>query len=359
MKSTTESLKKTQDRVTDFTARHDQATSALEAAREKVAQHERPLRSVAFSPDSRYLVTAGDDLLVREYLADDARPQETYTGHVQPLGAATYTPQGQLLSASADGSVRLWQRLGPWQLAAQLGPQADDPLDVSRSPFVDRVLAVAFSPDGRYLAVGGGEPSRSGQLQIWDLHDRTLVREIDDAHSDTVFGVAFSPDGRYLASCAADKFVKVFDAASGSVVRSFEGHTHHVLGVSWNTDAKLLASCGADQVIKLWNFDTGEQQRTIAGFGKQVTSVTFVGDTGATLSASGDKSVRLHTVADGKNTRNFAGGTDFMNAATTTPDGQLIIAAGQDSTLRTWNAADGKPLQTFEPPAADNEQAKK
>ena len=92
-----------------------------------------------------------------------------------------------------------------------------------------------------------------------------------------MFGVDFSRDGKYLASCAADKFVKVFETRTGKQVRSFEGHTHQVLGVSWKADGSLLASAGADNQIKVWNFETGEQQRSIASHTKQVTSIQFLG----------------------------------------------------------------------------------
>ena len=75
------------------------------------------------------------------------------------------------------------------------------------------------------------------------------VREIPDAHSDTVFGVAFSPDGSQIATCGADRFMKVFDVATGQLIRNFEGHTHHVLSVSWRADGRVLATGGADKVF--------------------------------------------------------------------------------------------------------------
>ena len=62
------------------------------------------------------------------------------------------------------------------------------------------VKSVVVAEDGKLLATGGGEPSRSGELKIWNLSDGTLVKAIADAHSDTIFGLDFSPDGKLLAS---------------------------------------------------------------------------------------------------------------------------------------------------------------
>src|SRR5262249_8072274 len=152
--------------------------------------------------------------------------------------------------------------------------------------------------------------SRSGELKIWNVADGSLARALIDAHSDTVFGVEFSPDGTLLASSAADRFVKVFDVATGAHRKSFEGHTHHVLDVTWKWDGKVLASCGADNVIKVWNFLTGDQMRTTQAFGKEVTSLSFAGPTPKVFVGSGDKTVRLVNTDNGAMERTFAGAND-------------------------------------------------
>ena len=139
------------------------------------------------------------------------------------------------------------------------------------------MLALDFSADGKYLATGGGDPSREGELLIWDVEKNSLFRKIEDAHSDTIQAVKFSRDGKYLLTGSADKFAKIFEVASGKLVRSFEGHAHHVMGVAWKADQSQIATAGADNVIKIWDSRTGDQRRTIAGYAKQVSSVEFLG----------------------------------------------------------------------------------
>jgi WD40 repeat protein len=206
------------------------------------------------------------------------------------------------------------------------------------------------------LATGGGVPSRSGEVKIWRVSDSSLVREITPSHSDTVFSLDFSPDGKFLATASADKFVKVFDTASGKLVKQLSGHTHYVLGVSWKADGRLLASSGADKVVKLWTFPAGEQIKTIEGFNKEVTSVRFVGLGGEMLTAAGDTKVRL-LKEDGGTLRDFAGNKGFLFSTAVTPDGQIVLGGGQDSVLRVWNAASGKNLFSLDPPP--NESAPK
>ena len=217
------------------------------------------------------------------------------------------------------------------------------------SVFVDRVLSLAFSPDGTLLAAGGGEASRSGQLTLWNVADGTLVHQFVDAHSDTVYGIDFSADGKLLASASADKFVKVFDVATKQFVRSFEGHTHHVMDVSWKSDRTALASAGADNAIKIWNAETGEQARTIATYTRQVTSLQYVGQQDIVVSSSGDKRVFFHTAGNGSPAREFPGNPDYVYRAATNVEGTIVAAGGEDGVVRVWNAADAAVLANFEP----------
>ncbi|MEO2047018.1 MAG: hypothetical protein ABGX16_10630 [Pirellulales bacterium] len=100
------------------------------------------------------------------------------------------------------------------------------------------MLALDFSPDGKLLAIGSGEPSRGGQISIWNVADGNMITELSQPHEDTVFALAFSPDGQLLASSSADRLMKVVRVSDGQVVRTFEGHTHHALDVAWRANGK-------------------------------------------------------------------------------------------------------------------------
>ena len=178
-----------------------------------------------------------------------------------------------------------------------------------------------------------------------------LVADIKNGHSDTVFGVSFSPDGKMLATCAADKFVKVFEVPSGKFIKSFEGHTHHVLDVGWKADGKLLASAGADNAVKVWDFEKGEQARTINA-ARQAGDAAAVHrqDAASSSRAAATSQVKAWNVDNGGNTRNFAGGTDFLYAIGASPDGAIVAAGGEEGVVRLYNGTNGQLIKTLLPP---------
>ncbi|MCH9655280.1 MAG: hypothetical protein K0U86_24315 [Planctomycetes bacterium] len=319
-----------------------------------------PIKAVAFSEDGKQVVTGDDSQKVRLWNVTTGKELDTLSGHTAGVSSVAYLSKTAVVSGSADKTV-LIQSLQPvWSLIAQLGADAKDPAKVGASPISNRALCLDFSPDGKLLAVGGGDPSRSGEILLWDVATGKVVRKFDSPHSDTVLGIRFSPTGKSLLSGAADKFVKIFDVATGKFVKSFEGHTHHVLDVSWKADESTIVSSGADNVIKVWNIETGEQKRTIKGYSKQVTSISFIGLGANIVSGGGDKTVRMHLTTNGSNFRNLAGSTDYVYSVAGSRDEATVIAGGEDGVLRVWDAKTGKLLSSFNPPAAPaaNQQAK-
>jgi WD40 repeat protein len=329
-----------------------QAEADLQTAKKSAIEFEKAIRAIAFSPDNRTLATAGDDNLLHTWDAENGAPFESFKGHQGPVLTIAFIGRGDLVSGSTDASAIVWDINAEWRLERILGTGD------AASQIVDRVNAVRFSPDSKWLATGSGEPSRSGEIKVFQVADGKLLKDLKNVHSDAVFSLDFSADGKYLASGAADKFVKVVDVATEKIVKSFEGHTHHVLGVSWKRDGRTLASAGADNVIKVWDFITGERKKNVEGFGKEVTAISFIGITDQAVACSGDNQVRT-IKENGDKVRSFDGVNDFMYSVAATPDGKIIIAGGQDSVLRIWNGADGKSIATFAPPAANPKLAVK
>lgn len=323
------------------------AKTDLDAITKTASAAAKPWSGGSFSADGQYLALlneAGEVFVLR------AANGAGLSKH-RISGSAAMTFAGNELVTHAAQTV-LKPVEPTWTLARTIGTAT------AKSPIIGRVYSAAFSPDGKTLATGSGDPSRSGQLVLWNAETGAKLREIYNGHSDIVLGLSFSRDGKWLASGAADKFAKIWDVGSGRKLHSFEGHTHHVMDVTLKPDMRTLLSAGADGIVKVWNLVTGEAQYTIKGYNKEITSVQFVGYDAQFLAGTAESHVRFLDER-GRAKRSFAGAKDFVNAVAATPDGKVVIAGGQDGVLRFWNGADGKLIREFTPPVTAKKVARK
>jgi WD40 repeat protein len=364
----TEALKSAETSAKDAEAEVKKVTQLL-AASEKALADAKAIQAAALQAQKK----DSDDL---------ASASKTLADTVKSLPALLFSPdQRWLIEPQADGSSVVWTvstgvaaakaapKAGPkvtltWKSNSQLAVPAEAALESlqskwllerslgsgdTKSPIEDRVNAIAFSPDGKEIAVGSGEPSRGGDITFWEVASGKLVRALRDRHSDVVMSLDFSPDGKLIASGGADKQVRVSDVATGRQLKVFEGHTHHVMGVSWRADGRVLVSSGADNAAKVWDWIKGERRKNLDGWDKEVTAVHYLGASTRLVAASGDKQVRL-IGEDGSSPAVLSGCTDFMQSCAASRDGRWTAAGGEDSVLRIWETKSGSIEGTFPTP---------
>ncbi len=291
---------------------------------------------VTFNRDASRIATVHGDGSTRVYRASDGLP--THAFHSPSLDDAQVAfLQNDVCRFYQGSSSEVYATAVQWTLERMIG-------GIDAGVFVDRVTALQFRRDSQVIAVGGGSPSRSGDVRLFAVESGELVRDFGDVHSDSVLGLDFSPDGNTIASAGADRTIHLLDVASGTSTRTLEGHTHHVIAVAWHSDGEALASASADQSVKVWNASTGEVNRTITGFPKELTSIQYVPGTNQVVVACANGQVRLSDTTNGNAVRNFDGAGDFLYTVKLTPDAQSVLSGGQSGTVRMWKLADGALL---------------
>jgi len=253
-------------------------------------------------------------------------------------------------------SMRQVMALGLALLAALIGHAAARAQDRGRIEIVPNiphslgVKSAAFSRDGARLVSGSQDKS----IKLWDTATGRLLRTLE-GHADTVSSVAFSPDGTRVVSGSHDNTVKLWDAASGKVIRTLQGHRLSVTAVAFSPDGRHVVSAGSDgggqdNVLRLWDAATGQPVRTFEGHAGGLTSVAFSRDGTRLLSGAEDKTVRLWDVATGKPIRTFAVPSDRVDGVAFSPDGTRVLsgAGADDAGLKLWDAATGQLVRTFE-----------
>jgi WD40 repeat protein len=144
-----------------------------------------------------------------------------------------------------------------------------------------QVWGVTFSPDGKFLATAGVD----GTVKVWDAATGQLDRTFPE-HTSRVHVVAFSPDdGRLVASGGADQTVKVWERATGKVLHSSTEHTDYIFGMAFSPDGRYLASASWREVI-IWDTETWRPLKTLDGCLGTIWSVAFSPD-GQRLAAGG------------------------------------------------------------------------
>lgn len=265
----------------------------------------------------------------------------TWLGNLSDAGEWIASGDQTLLLRRDDHSIVAWKLSStPWQMSRQIGAA------VGESPFDDRVLCVDVDPSGRYLATGGGLPSRTGELMIWNLRDGTLVRRIENPHADTVLCVRFSPDGKTLASGGADRMVHLWDVASGQKQGTLEGHTHHVTAVAWDLDGRELSSAAADGIIKVWDLKTGKASRTIEGIKSEVTRLDYLGSERRIAITTGDGYFSVYRADNGRRETHVKVPAGYLYALGRNRDGSELIVGGADGVAVLIDKT-GKTLQSY------------
>jgi WD40 repeat protein len=170
----------------------------------------------------------------------------------------------------------------------------------------DAVRALAYSPDGKWLAVGAGVPGGKGEVKLCDASNGKVLRTLL-AHEDTVESVAF--DGTKLLSASSDERIVVTEATTGQKLGALTEHVGRCLSVTVpkNTNPAqggvLFASGGADKMLKVWDANL---RRVVVNFdqcGSPVWAVAATPNPGQFVAGAGDGSVRIfqvNTVTDQK-----------------------------------------------------------
>jgi WD40 repeat protein len=220
--------------------------------------------------------------------------------------------------------------------------------DLATSVFAENLgsgLSVAFSPDGKLLAMG----DTKGEIHLWQVPETILLMS-NQGHANVVFSVVFSPDNRLLASGSVDGTVKLWDCSTGQCLKVFQGHTSNVWLVAFSPDGRSIASCSADSTVRCWDVSSGECTQILQGHTNQVWSVVFSPQGQTLATSSADNTIKLWDASTGECLKTFESNTpdgtlrdrSQIRSVAFSPDGKILASGGDDSFVRYWDISTGE-----------------
>ena len=309
-------------------------TAAARPGNAVLAGHSGPVFSVAFSPDGKILAAAGDTSMRLWDMATRRPTGHRLTGSTGGVSSVAFSPDGKTLAGGGGAQgVRLWD--------VGTGHQISNHLTGHTGP----VGSVAISPDGKTLAGAGGHGVR-----LWDLITGRQIGDLPTGHTGWVGSVAFSPDGKTLAGGGGYDGLRsqvwLWDLASGRVIGHRLTRSDGGIGsVAFSPDGKTLATASGDGTVRLWDVTTGHPVRDLVtghtnGVYSVVVPVAFSPD-GKTLASGGiSGTVRLWDVATHRQIgKPLTGHTGPVTSAAFSPDGKTLASASVDGTVRLWDVA--------------------
>jgi WD40 repeat protein/serine/threonine protein kinase len=281
------------------------------------------LKTVAYSPDGRYLVCAGSGKVLRIWDIPGERLVATLRGHKAVIWSVAYRPDGrQIATASADGTVKLWNPVSQ-----------EEEKTLSFHPG-SSARAVAYSSDGGTLA----STHDNGSVKLWDVKSGKELRTLT-GHVGPVRSVAFAPDGRLLATGGVDKTLILWDVASGKVSRKLKVHTAPIASVCWSSDGTTVASAGEDGRIQLRDSVSDAAKQALYLPDSAFACIALDQGGRRLVSASNDHVVRIWDLEAGKVIRLLRGHIVTPLGVGFSPDGRTVASVAGDMT-KVWDVRD-------------------
>ncbi len=309
--------------------------------------HKGFVLTVSWSHDGRFIASAGSDGTVHVWNAANGLPILIYHRHIDELlpglplkipvyiHAVSWSPTTrQIASAGTKETIHIWNAF----------TGTIDVVYSHQARVLSSIHSLAWSPNGSFLAsICSMERFIVFKaLRIWDTKTHQLIQEFSlqaksvNEHLSATSALAWSPDGQYIATASGGENLSIWHATQGTLVDQWRLGHDMTLVVAWSpNDKQRLATAGGDHMVRIWQ--VGKNRRllsTCAGHSGNIRAIAWSPDGQYLSSTSHDKTIRIWDPETGTCLHTFRHHTGWVNSVSWSPQGKRLASGSQDGTVR-------------------------
>lgn len=253
-------------------------------------------------------------------------------GRLAPVTALALSPDGKTLAVGGYKVVRL------------LDPTTGE-LQKTLTGCADQVQSLAWETNGQRLAAAGGVPGEGGEVAVFAITSGKLEKKLT-GHTDVVVAVAWRSGTDEIATGSLDKTAALWNVGTGQRLRLLKDHADTVLAVAYSPSGEFLATASADRTAKLYRTKDGVRVAALNAHQDAIVRLAFSPDSKRLATASADKTVRIWSVKDGpiENPDATQYEPEALTACAFSPDNQRLFWVSASRKIKVF-AANGRDYQ--------------
>ncbi len=301
----------------------------------KLDEHIKPITSLAYSPDGKYLLTGSKDSTAKVWNTDTGQAIHSLEGHTNQVVFAAFSPDGKrIVTGSNDNTAKIWN--------TETGQEITS-LDGHYGP----VIYAAFSPNGKLIATG----SFDNTAKIWNSGTGQEIFSLE-GNTNPVGFLEFNKNGKRLISITGigEGSAKLWDVETGQEIRDFKitGHHMDITCASFNSNGELIVTGGFDKTAKIWDAKTGNELLNLEGHSALIRYAAFTPDSKRLVTASNDGTAKIWNIENIQAKNILADYPASDQDVALSPTGEHIVSVGDDNTAIVWNAETGYEVHRLE-----------